>query len=516
MIGLGGIIDRFVPFGSPTPDAPIDLPLTALPDTLTPESAAAKRTPGANRMLAAPLPAAPAAPVIIRKRGRVGPGLAAGVSYDTALTEYKEIVSPNGVLDNAAVEAIIDRLDPVKYEPIKSRRWFLGLYDMLPRFEVVEEADEMINGELLRVIKKVKFLQRGVTYSTNDTSYVASGASGFISIGATKRVYKRIKIEARTVEELDDAVREAFSEAWIQIVLGNDPVYGSNVCHIWGMFRDFDKSALKRGAADAEIAEAIAAGRNPSLTIHIIMEPVQYTLKKFLKSRNGGAPVPIDAMIDQYKHLGRVLDRFQKIYRFYHRDLHQGNVMFDESDQIKLIDFGRCCINRIDGRVGTYRSTEYDGERSIAGHFESGFSYDLFMYLVSVIETHGNTVEPPGYEQPTKLLEINHEYELINLLSGRQAGKPDPVHLWDYVKSRTQKARALGRSDFYFHHTYPWDFAHWATDLDIPALESLRDNKRLQPPGFIAACKGIKADGGGARRTQRSKRMSRRTRKHRN
>lgn len=555
-IGLGPLIDRFAPFKTPTPDGPSGVILTALPPGLSPEAEAAKSAPGADRLLAEPLPAdplpeapgadaglfpesaaasaAPGADRMLRAsvRPRVGPrdrsapAFAPGVSYATAFSKFKTLVSPTrrGGLDNATVEKIIDQLDPDVYTPAaQASHWFLGLYDHLPRFEVVEEAVEMVNGDPLTVIKKIKFTQDGRTHTTNDTSYVTSGATGFISIGASKRVYKRFRIEAKNIDELDEKVREAFSEAWIQTVLGNDPVYGRHVCQIWGIFRDYHAGALGAGAAASEIAAAVAAGREPSLTIHIIMEPIKYNLKKFLKTRNGGAAVPIEGMIDQYKQLGRLLERFQNVYGFYHRDLHQGNVMFDEGGQIKLIDYGRCCINRIDGKPGTYRSNEYDGQASLAGHFESGFSYDLFMYIVSVLETHGNFYVPPEYDQPTKLLDINHQNELINLLSGRTRSKPDPIHLWDYVKARTEKVRAAPgydikkQPDFIFFHTYAWDYVNWNSAGDIPALESLRDNKRLRPTGFLAACMGIKAGGGARRRrqTQRSKRGLRRSRKYR-
>jgi hypothetical protein len=112
------------------------------------------------------------------------------------------------------------------------------------------------------------------------------------------------------------------------------------------------------------------------------MELAEMTMTELCKqlSNDGAAPLDADVLGPYFVELGTILEHFFTIYRFSHRDLHMGNVMFHtmstspstQDIAVKMIDFGRACIV-LDG-------VKYSLDDDVC------LSYDLLIFILSFME----------------------------------------------------------------------------------------------------------------------------------
>jgi serine/threonine protein kinase len=97
----------------------------------------------------------------------------------------------------------------------------------------------------------------------------------------------------------------------------------------------------------------------------------------------------------RFMQLATVLTHLDATYGFRHRDLHSGNVMFTSTMQVKIIDFGRSCMNFewSPGRSSLFTMNKWGADTIpkaiLKGQPKGCFSLDLFIYLINNIKSWG-------------------------------------------------------------------------------------------------------------------------------
>ena len=318
----------------------------------------------------------------------------------------------------------------------------------------------------------------------NTAKYVTSGASGIIYSGESGIIYKKINIDIfekndsnkytktrRDPEVIEEEIKEAFLEAWFQTVLSLDKSYGINIGKITRFFRD---PSLKKVPGGINWWET----KMNSATFYITMEFIPNNFEKMLiKTSPEGEKATVESIKPQLSKLAEVLIYFDENYGFRHRDLHSGNVMFtDETMDIKLIDFGRCCMNfewSPDSNA-LYSMSKWGADDIPQELIEKGsdsqcFSLDLFIYLISILQD-------PDYEK-------RMSYSLHKMFNAMVTSSPDTgsQNLFYYLKSVADgKVKSLKKPYSPFWDSYPWSFADW----DKPHIVALADTQTVFLTGF--------------------------------
>jgi len=217
---------------------------------------------------------------------------------------------------------------------------------------------------------------------------IGGGTYGTIwqGTGPSSAVYKRTvnKTKGLSTAEVEAVYRENYVEAFIQTVLQSDPSSGESVGNLEAIYRDATirrrgtrrrSSGARRTSSNKPQYNVRRASSEPlNTTFFYKMEYIRYTFADAIQKlyTDAGGPIPLDVIHSKFGSLGETLTKFDENYGFRHCDLHTGNLMFTGAMDIKLIDFGKSCLN-IDGVVYAKNKTVCE-------------SYDLLIFLASLRE----------------------------------------------------------------------------------------------------------------------------------
>lgn len=201
----------------------------------------------------------------------------------------------------------------------------------------VPTADYFIN--CLRDLKPLSKSESGairIAHANNnivenviEDAPIGKGAFGEVSLSIKGRIYKQIIIRGSSSLEVEFSVREIFLETFIQTVLSHDANFSHHIPRIFNLYR---------------------SDRTPELegVLYIVMEHVPFTLKSVLKDilkSKQGSRIDIHDIAPIMIQIGSLLYDLHYTYKFYHGDLHGGNIMLDaDRATVQLIDFGKSCL----------------------------------------------------------------------------------------------------------------------------------------------------------------------------
>jgi serine/threonine protein kinase len=304
---------------------------------------------------------------------------------------------------------------------------------------------------------------------TNKGDFINAGASGQIYRGATNIIYKQINIKVKK-SDIEEQVKEAFLEAWFQTVLSLDKKHGANIAKVTGFFRD------------PSLAKSVNKGKNwwdtqKTATFYITMESIPNKLKSMLRDAGkGGKGATVDAVKPRLSQLAAVLLHLDETYGFRHRDLHSANVMFTSDMQVKLIDFGRSCMNFewSPGRSAVFSMSKWGADdipkSIIKGKSTTCFSLDVLIYLISILQD----------DEYEKLISYSLNKMLNKMVTSSAA--TGSMNLFYYLKSSTEAKSTAKEHYSPFWDSYPWSFADW----EPAAIAALADTPAVYLEGFKA------------------------------
>ena len=274
------------------------------------------------------------------------------------------------------------------------------------------------------------------TYSIDPIKFIAGGTYGKVFQGKSGKAYKKMTMkpynddtenrrppELKINEYKEKYYREIYLEAFIQTVLQNDPMYGSNIARIDKMYKNYHDEF------DIYYYE---------------MERInsQNGIAGYLESQKVDGSVPLGTIVDILKQLATILAHFKTEYKFFHRDLHCGNVLFHEFEaeklpanlklpllpgnrQIKIIDFGLSCMTSKLDKVFSVNTPACS-------------SYDLLVYLTYLLQVY------PMYFNEITVSALKNLYKLSS----------EENLYTEFIKFKNRKPEEERGTIYFFHFLY--------------------------------------------------------------
>ena len=273
---------------------------------------------------------------------------------EATLRAYAALIGYEGPDPLAKATEIISELDQEKSSP----GYFTALCDTLPTKILLPSTVAGLEGTHNNIFRTTNHkTANGARLNTIEKKKSGSGSFSTVYKSVNGHVYKFITNEVPA--ELEKKMRGIFLEAFIQLVLAMDPVKGSSVCRIQGMYR------------------------TPTIPIqipiyrHTVVIQLEYITDTLFNKLVPGLTFPDLALM--MKSIHETLMYFREKYNFHHRDLHSGNIMLNDANELKLIDFGESCI--------TYCGKTFSLRRN--GLIQNCESADMLILVGSMYEYSG-------------------------------------------------------------------------------------------------------------------------------
>jgi len=347
---------------------------------------------------------------------------------DEIIAAYDEVIGPN---IPGGANSVIPRLDQTK----ETATYFTDLVKNLQVLSI-EESGQITIFESQRKKKKNMVVLKAVGEGTYGTVFRNQ-------IGDA--VYKKILFDADDAVGLEESCREVFLESFIQTVLALDPEYGNNICKIIGLYRESPEAAAAR----------VGAGEPTKLAMYIKMESISKSVDKLFEEMRqprgrvpGKTPITWSTIKPILSNLGTMLEHFETKYNFHHRDLHTGNVMFDADNNIKLIDFGRSCL-QLDDTVYSVERENVIVQPSLdevvkreGAEGSACESYDMLIFMTCLLEYDEDKFDEIAKTNLNKLVTTAAGTNLFKYWNENKAGDdavfwkmyPDVVAKWEGKK----------------------------------------------------------------------------------
>ena len=204
---------------------------------------------------------------------------------------------------------------------------------------------------------------------------IGEGTFGKVFPAISGKAYKKIKVTGNLTDStrrivpgtynpnrLSKKIRGVFLEAWIQTVLGSDSAAdrSNKICKIEGIY------------IEENVLDPSFTFENRFITFVIKMNQLSTNFETFIDNAPGDK-AEFSYIQTSLQSLCNTLLYFKTFYGFSHRDLHDGNVMY-QLGKLTIIDFGMSCIN--------YNGHIYaDPDRFPAGCW----SFDMYIFLSSLL-----------------------------------------------------------------------------------------------------------------------------------